>query len=54
MKNYIVSEQDIEKIQDKISNIEIIVRQCNSCSKLLPDINRIKAMLNDMQRQKMR
>ncbi|MBO5704481.1 MAG: hypothetical protein J6R99_00510 [Alphaproteobacteria bacterium] len=54
MANYIISEQDMQNLQDKISNIEVIVSRCNGCSKLLPDVNRIKVLLEKMQNQKMR
>lgn len=51
-EQYIISGQDIEYLQDKISNIETIVSHCNGCSKLKPDINRMKMVLNRIQSQK--
>ena len=51
-EQYIISGQDIQYLQDKISNIETIVSHCDGCSKLMPDINRMKMVLDRIQSQK--
>ena len=51
-EQYIISGQDIQYLQDKVSNIETIVSHCEVCSKLKPDINRMKTLLDKIQCQK--
>ena len=51
-EQYIISEQDIKHLQDNVSNMEKIVSHCEVCSKLMPDINRMKMVLDRIQSQK--
>ena len=44
MSVYIVSETDVNYLSDKVSNIETIVSRCEACSKVIPDVNRIKSI----------
>lgn len=51
-EQYIISGQDLKYLQDKVSNVETIVSHCEVCSKLMPDINRMKIVLDRIQSQK--
>ena len=51
-EQYIISGQDLKYLQDKVSNVETIVSHCEGCSKLMPDINRMKMVLDRIQSQK--
>ena len=51
-EQYIISGQDLKYLQDKVSNVETIVSHCEGCSKLMPDINRMKTVLDRIQSQK--
>ena len=50
-EQYIISGQDIKYLQDKVSNMEAIVSHCEVCSKVMSDINRMKVVLDRIQRQ---
>ena len=51
-ERYVISGQDLKCLQDKVSNMETIVSHCEVCSKLMPDINRMKMVLDRIQSQK--
>ena len=51
-EQYVISGQDLKCLQDKVSNMETIVSHCEVCSKLKPDINRMKTLLDIIQCQK--
>ncbi len=51
-EQYAISGQDLKCLQDKVSNMETIVSHCEVCSKLMPDINRMKIVLDRIQSQK--
>lgn len=51
-EQYIISGQDLKYLQDKVSNMETIVSHCEVCSKVMPDINRMKVVLDRVQHQK--
>lgn len=51
-EQYVISGQDLKYLQDKVSNMETIVSHCEVCSKVMPDINRMKVLLNRIQSQK--
>ena len=51
-EQYIISGQDLKYLQDKVSNVETIISHCEVCSKLMPDINRMKIVLDRIQSQK--
>ena len=51
-EQYIISGQDLKYLQDKVSNVETIISHCEGCSKLMPDINRMKIVLDRIQSQK--
>ena len=49
-KQYI-SEKDLKSSQDKVSNMETIISHCDVCAKLMPDVNRMKVILDRIQYQ---
>ncbi|MBR2510841.1 MAG: hypothetical protein IKB59_01590 [Alphaproteobacteria bacterium] len=51
-EQYVISGKDIQYLQDKVSNMETIVSHCEVCSKVMPDINRMKMVLDKIQSQK--
>ena len=51
-EQYVISGQDLKYLQDKVSNMETIVSHCEVCSKVMPDVNRMKVLLNRIQSQK--
>lgn len=51
-EQYVISGQDLKYLQDKVSDMETIVSHCEVCSKVMPDVNRMKVVLDRIQRQK--
>lgn len=51
-EQYVISGQDLKYLQDKVSDMETIVSHCEVCSKVMSDVNRMKVVLDRIQRQK--
>lgn len=51
MQDYIISEKDLKYLQDKVSNMETIISHCEACAKVMPDVNRMKDILERIQYQ---
>ena len=51
MQEYIISEKDLKSLQDKVSNMETTISHCEVCAKVMPDVNKMKVILNSIQYQ---